>query len=210
MTALFDALRAGDTAEVRRLLAATPQLARERTDDGISAVLWAVYVGEPVLAEHVARAAGTLDAFEATALGKTALLADLLDEDPQAVTAWTPDGFTALHLAAFFGQPAAAVVLIAAGAKIDIASQNTMRVTPLHSAAAGRRPQVVRVLLAAGADPDVVQEGGYTPLHSAAMNGDRETAGLLLAAGADRNWPADDGRTPAQMATGTVAALLQG
>lgn len=209
MAALFDALRAGDKAAVRQLLAESPQLARERTDDGISAVLWSVYVGEPVLAEQVARAAGRLDVFEATALGKADVLSRLLDEDPQAVSAWTPDGFTALHLAAFFGQPAAAELLVAAGAPIDVRSTNTMRVTPLHSAAAGRRPQVVALLLAAGADPQLVQQGGYTPLHSAARNGDRESTALLLAAGADPDRPADDGRTPAQLATGAASGLLR-
>lgn len=209
MSALFDALRAGDSAAVRRLLAESPQLARERTDDGISAVLWAVYVGEPVLAEHVARAAGTLDVFEATALGKTGLLASLLDQDPPAVSAWTPDGFTALHLAAFFGQPDAAALLIAAGAAIDVRATNTMRVTPLHSAAAGRRPRVVSLLLANGADPHLTQEGGYTPLHAAALNGDEETALLLLGAGADPEQPADDGRTPIDVATGRAATVLQ-
>lgn len=209
MTELFDALRSGDKAAVRRLLAASPHLARERTDDGISAILWAVYVGEPVLAEHVARAAGTLDVFEATALGKTDQLTSLLTADPQAVAAWTPDGFTALHLAAFFGQPAAAAILISVGAAVDVRSTNTMRVTPLHSAAAGRRPQVVTLLLANGADPHLTQEGGFTPLHAAALNGDAESVFLLLGYGADPDRPADDGRTALQMATGSTAKLLQ-
>lgn len=209
MAALFDALRAGDKSAVRRLLATSPELARERTDDGISAVLWAVYVGEPVLAEQVARAAGTLDVFEATALGKTEVLRRLLTAVSSAATAWTPDGFTALHLAAFFGQPAAATILISAGAQVDIRSTNTMLVTPLHSAAAGRRPQVVNILLANGADPNAAQEGGYTPLHSAALNGDEETTRLLLSGGADPQQPADDGRTAVEMATGAAARLLR-
>lgn len=209
MTELFDALRSGDKAAVRRLLATSPQLARERTDDGISAVLWAVYVGEPVLAEHVARAAGTLDVFEATALGKTGQLASLLAADSQAATAFSPDGFTALHLAAFFGQPAAAAMLISAGAELDVRSTNTMRLTPLQSATAGRRPQVVRLLLVNGADPTLPQEGGFTPLHSAARGGDIESATLLLDYGADPDQPADDGRTAAHMATGAVVKLLR-
>lgn len=208
MTELFDALRAGDKGAVRRLLAASPHLARDRTEDGISAVLWAMYVGEPVLAEQVARAAGALDVFEVTALGKTGQLTDLLAQDPQAVSARTADGFTALHLAAFFGQPRAAELLIAAGAEIDARASNTMRVTPLHSAAAGRRPQVVRILLDNDADPTLRQDGGYTPLHSAAMNGDVESTSLLLDGGADPDQPADDGRTPREIATGAAEKLL--
>ena len=209
MTGLFDALRAGDKKAVRKLLAESPHLARERTDDGISAILWAVYVGEPVLAEQVARAAGTLDIFEATALGERDIVSRLVGEDPDAVRTWTPDGFTALHLAAFFGQPEAAAVLITAGADVNMVSTNTMRVTPLHSAAAGRRPQVVILLLSNGADPKLKQEGGYTPLHAAALNGDVESAFVLLGAGADPDQPADDGRTSIDVATGGVAELLR-
>ncbi|MDQ6874455.1 MAG: ankyrin repeat domain-containing protein [Actinomycetota bacterium] len=208
MTALFDALRAGDATRVHRLLHEQPQLARDRTDDGISAILWALYVGEPVLAEHVARVAGTLDVFEATALGEVGVLRQRLEEAPDAVTAWSSDGFTALHLAAFFGQPEAATVLLAAGAPVDLPSHNAMRVTPLQSAAAGRRPRVVALLLDAGANPLARQSGGWTPLHSAAHNGDRESVRLLLAAGGDPQLPADDGRTPIQMATGGATALL--
>ncbi len=208
MSALFDALRAGDAERVHGLLRDAPELARGRTDDGISATLWALYVGEPVLAEHVARAAGTLDAFEATALGEIGVLRERVERDPGSLSAFTPDGFTALHLAAFFGQPAAADVLLAAGAPVDPAARNSMRVTPLHSAAAGRRPAMVSLLLAAGADPHARQAGGWTPLHSAAQNGDRESARLLLAAGADPHTPNDAGRTPAELATGTTAAIL--
>lgn len=208
MTALFDALRAGDTPRVHRLLREQPELARGRTDDGISAILWALYAGEPVLAEHIARVAGPLDVFEATALGEVGALRQRIDAAPDAVTAWSSDGFTALHLAAFFGQPEAAMVLIAAGGPVDLPSRNAMRVTPLHSAAAGRRPRLVAVLLEAGASPLARQRGGWTPLHSAAHNGDRESVRLLLAAGADPRLPADDGRTPIQLATGAAIAVL--
>lgn len=208
MTELFDALRAGDTRRVHRLLREQPESALDRTDDGISAILWALYVGEPVLAEHVARVTGTLDVFEATALGEVGALRQRIDEAPDAVSGWSSDGFTALHLAAFFGQPEAARVLIAAGGPVDLPSRNAMRVTPLHSAAAGRRPRLVAVLLEAGASPLARQRGGWTALHSAAHNGDRESVRLLLAAGADPRMPADDGRTPIQLATGAAIALF--
>ncbi|MDP9220065.1 MAG: ankyrin repeat domain-containing protein [Actinomycetota bacterium] len=208
MTALFDALRAGDAALVRELLSDSPDMARSRTDDGVSATLWALYVGEPALAAAIAETAGHLDVFEAAALGDVARLEELLGASPELATALTGDGFTALHLAAFFGQAAAAPALLGAGAAVDATSGNHMRVTPLHSAAAGRHPDVVAVLLAAGADPTARQNGGFTPLHAAAMNGDADSVRALLAAGADPHEPADDGRTPAQLATDSVAGLL--
>lgn len=210
MTTLFEALRDGDAALVRELLSDSPDLARSRTDDGVSATLWAMYVGEPDLAAAIAETAGDLDVFEAAALGEVPRLHEVVAASPEAATALTGDGFTALHLAAFFGQAAAARALLAAGAAVDATSGNHMRVTPLHSAAAGGHAEVVAVLLAAGAHPAARQNGGFTPLHAAAMNGDVDSVRALLAAGADPHQPADDGRTPTQLATGEVAVLFQG
>jgi ankyrin repeat protein len=209
VTALFEALRAGDSARVHQLLRDSPALALERTDDGVSATLWAMYVGAPELATAIAAAAGELDLFEAAALGDVGRLAELLAADPGEVAGRTGDGFTALHLAAFFGRAEAARVLLDAGATVDAASSNHMRVTALHSATAGSHPQVVAALLAAGANPRARQNGGFTPLHAAAMNGDRESVNLLLAAGADPAEAADNGSTPAETATAEVAALLR-
>ena len=209
MTAIFEALRAGDSARVHQLLRESPALARERTDDGVSATLWAMYVGAPELAGAIAAAAGELDLFEAAALGDVGRLAALLAADPGAVAGRTGDGFTALHLAAFFGRAEAAQALLAAGAVVDAASDNHMRVTALHSATAGGHVRVVAALLSAGANPRARQNGGFTPLHAAAMNGDRESVNLLLAAGADPAEAADNGCTPAETAPAEVADLLR-
>jgi ankyrin repeat protein len=126
-----------------------------------------------------------LVSFEATALGYIDRLRERLDEDPKRAVAWSTDGFTALHFAAFFGKAEAARTLIDAGAMIDAVSGNDMRVQPLHSAAAGRHHEVCRVLIAAGADVNATQRHGFTALHAAAQHGDDELVELLLSAGAD-------------------------
>ena len=41
--------------------------------------------------------------FEAASLGDVERLAELLDADPSSATAYSADGFTALHFPAFFG-----------------------------------------------------------------------------------------------------------
>ena len=130
-----------------------------------------------------------LDVFEATALGYIDRLRERLMADPASAAAFSPDGFTALHYAGFFGKVEAARELIAAGASVDVYTKNPFANQPLHAAAAGRHLEVCRLLLGAGADVNATQHGGYTPLHEAAQSGDVELAELFLSAGADATTP---------------------
>ncbi len=201
---LFAAIRSGDDAAVETILAADPVLAAARDPDGLTALMLARYfsfsrraVLDRVLA---ARTDDSLDIFEASATDRTARVRDLLARDPSLVAAWSVDGYTALHLAAFFRAESSADVLLDAGADPDVASKNTQRVHPLHSAVAGGSFAVARRLVDEGADVDAIQQGGFRPLHAAAQNGDELTVDLLLLAGA-RAWATtDDGRIAADFA----------
>ena len=66
--------------------------------DDLSAALQALYEGRRDDAERLAHEP---DLLEAAALGRLDVLRTHLDGDPDALSARTPDGFTALHLAAF-------------------------------------------------------------------------------------------------------------
>jgi ankyrin repeat protein len=199
MATLLDAIAAGDLIEVRALLAANPKAASTRGSDGVSAVLRCLYEGRLDLADAVLAAGPEVDLFDAAGLGDISALATLLAAGAD-VTAYAGDGFTALHLAAFFDAPYSAALLLRAGAGPEATADNATRVRPLHSALAGRSVSVVSMLLAAGVDPDPVQQGGFTPLMAAAMHGDGELTDLLLACGADSRRASDDGRTAADMA----------
>lgn len=165
----------------------------------VSPVLQALYEGRREDAEELARN-HTLDAFEAAALGRTERLAELLDADPKAARAAGRDGFTALHLAAFFGHPEAVRLLLERGADVDAVAANAMAVHPLHAGAASARADVVALLLGAGADPNSTQQLGFTALHEAALNGRLEMVDALVAAGADPGQPDAEGRTAADHA----------
>src|SRR6266566_2321705 len=145
-----------------------------------------------------------LDAFEAATFGDVGRLAVLLEADPGLTDRRSGDGFTALHLAAFFGQEDAVRLLLARGADPDAYGTGWMTGKPLNSAASAGRAATVDLLLEAGADPDAVQRGGWTPLHSAAHNGDARTVELLLAHGADSMAIDDEGRSVADMAAERV------
>ena len=161
-----------------------------------SDLLQAVYRGDAAARDAILARRGPEDAFEAAAVGDAERLRDLLD-DPGAVA---PDGFTPLHLAAFFRHPEPVRLLIERGAPVNAVAANPTLLQPLHSAAAGGDAECVRLLVEAGADVNARQEGGFVPLHAAAQNGDEAALELLLAAGADPSAATDDGRTAADLA----------
>jgi ankyrin repeat protein len=197
---LIDAVNAGDAAQVAELVSADPSLANARDASGVSAILLARYRSDRAVTDALLAADPDLDVFEAAALGYADRLAEDLATDASRATAVSADGFTALHLAAYFGKAEAARLLLDAGADPDATSTNAMRVQPLHSAAAGRHVEICRVLLAAGAAVNAVQRDSSAPLHAAAQHGDDEMVELFLSAGADPTARVVDGSTPAELA----------
>jgi ankyrin repeat protein len=205
---LFGAIREGDDARVRALVEADPALASARDEAGLSAVLTALYHRQPGALDALLAAGPELDVLDAAATGRLDVLRAHLESDQDALAARSPEGFTPLHLAAFFGGPGAVKMLLAAGMPADADQENPARVRPLHSAVAARDRESAEALLEAGADPDAVQQGGFTPLLAAAHSDDPEMVALLLRHGADPKLAADDGRDPAAMAGSRTRALL--
>jgi ankyrin repeat protein len=197
--AFFAAVDAGDVDAVTAALRDDAKLADARDDQGVSAVRHALYRGQREVATAIAEAAATLDGFDLAALGDGERLRALLAHDPLAAYAFSEDGFTALHFAAFLGGPDVARALLDAGADVNAVARNAMAVQPLHSAAAGRR-EVCALLLDAGASADARQQGGFTPLHEAALNGDDALVDALLSHGADPSLTDDDDNTAADHA----------
>jgi ankyrin repeat protein len=182
---LFELIDAGDAEALREELERRPELAGERTAEGLSPVLHALYTGRSDLVDPILDANPPLDVFDTSAAGRTRGLEELLAAEPGLAQAWSSDGFTALHLAAFFGQEDAARLLVERGADPNaVARHATIVVTPLHSAAAGAHAGIVKLLLDAGADPNARQPDGFTALDAARENQDSESEEALLAAGA--------------------------
>ena len=204
IAALVQTIKKGDLTAVEQLLAADPSLAEGQMENGVSALLLAVYHGQANIAAAIRARRQALSIWEAAALGEVAQLATLLTADPELLNAVAPDGFYPLGLAGFFGRLEAFRWLLACGADREQVAQNGMRVRPVHTVAAQRDPALALALmtdlLAHGAKVNVSQHGGWTPLHQAADHGNLELVRLLLAHGADPAAQSESGQTPIEMA----------
>ena len=197
---VISATQSGDIESLRALLQDNPSLASARDASGVSALMHAYYRRQLRAAELLLATNANLDIFEVTAAGQADKVSAILESDPAAARNWSADGFTALHLAAFFNRPEIARDLIRHRADVTAVSRNSMKVMPLHSATAAHSGEIVRLLVETGAPPNVPQEGGWVPLHEAARTGDKEMVRVLLDHGADPRLKSNDGKTAGDMA----------
>jgi uncharacterized protein len=153
-----------------------------------SEILRALYRGEHAEALRLAENSAELTVFEAAALGDANAIASRLSMEQSSLREFSMDGFTALHLAAFFGHYVCVKVLLEHGADPNSVSKDLMQVTPLHLACAITEERgadgIVAALLAAGADPNARQADGVTPLLAAQQNQHPRIEKLLRAKGA--------------------------
>jgi len=197
---LFDAIKGGRVDEVRQLVEQNPSLKQARDASGASAILVAAYNMKPDVVNALLELGAPVDLFEAAVLGKVDRIQEILKTSPARVSEYAPDGFTPVALAAFFGQPAAVTALIAAGADVNAAAKNPLKVAALHAAVAGGKLEIVKAILEAGADPNAHQQAGFRAIHEAGTKGNRALAELLLAHGADPSLPNDQGQSAIALA----------
>ena len=192
---LIHAAKEGDASRAVALLAEDPALATARASSGETPVMAALYRGHRAVVDALVAGGVALDLFAAAALGQMDALESGL-QSPGAVNGFAYDGWTPLHLAAFFGQRAAVERLLAAGADLNAVSRNALHNTPLHAAVAGGHVDVSLLLIEAGAGVNVSDAGGHTPFHIAAEGGYAPVVKALLARGADAHAVDAEDRTP--------------
>ncbi len=194
-------IRGGATAEVAAAAEEDPSLVTCRDAQGVSAFLWSIYNGQPLIRDFLRTRLPTLDIFEACALGDCSRIKALLQQDAMLVHQTSADGWAPLHLAAAFGGPQATALLLAHGAHVHRFSRNPLHNQALHACIAlSRDCETIRLLIAQGANVNMEQAGGYTPLHQAAAAGLEEVTKILLEAGANPACLCHQGKTPADYA----------
>lgn len=207
-------VKKGELEAVRTALAEEPALLDATNEAGQSSFLLAKYYRQAEVADYLLGLHPRLSIFDCCVAGQTEAVLEEIDREPALLAAQSSDGWTPLHLAAFFGHPELAKGLLNRGAVIDSRSTNAMKNAPLHAAAAGTKLELVELLLDRGADVNARQHGGWTALHSAAQTGNREMVETLLAHGADVRARADNNQSPLDLALmhghSEVVALLEG
>lgn len=149
MSTIFELIDAGDVQGVRALIADDPAAAGEHDEQGLTALMRAAYRGGGVF-DAVRAANPPLEPFDRIIVGES-------DGLPPP-DAWTPDGFTPLHIAAFAHNVDAARALLEAGADPNvIATASFARVTPLGTCTFAGANDVAELLLAHGADPNITE-----------------------------------------------------
>ena len=157
-----DAAMRGDAEEVHELLRAGADV-NAAQGDGMTALHWAAENGRIELAEVLVfaganpeaatRVGGFTPLMVASRAGHAGIVRLLADAGAN-LEATTETGETALHYAAWSGNPEIAVALAEKGAEVN-AQESANGQTPLMFAAAYGRTDVVRTLLEAGADPSI-------------------------------------------------------
>jgi ankyrin repeat protein len=154
---IFDAVNAGDKAEVERLLASGAEV-DSRDGDQATPLIAAALSNRPAVAEL--------------------LLARGAD-----VMARNSGGFTPLHAAAYSGSVPIAEMLLDKGAAIEDTA-NKAGAAPLMVAAEENRVAMVELLISRGADISQPESHGYTPITRAGFKGHMDVIRMLKRHGA--------------------------
>jgi uncharacterized protein len=196
--AFIDAIKAGEFDRVKAMVSEDPTLIDARSRTGDSAILTAVYHRQKEIVNLLVARGASLSLFEACAAGEIERVERTLDSS--SVNAYSADGWTPLHLAAFFGHPKVAELLLAENADVAARSRNSNGNTPLHAALAGNHKLVAGLLIGRGADVNAADANGWRPLHLAAANNNLDAINALIAQGADVTAGNREGSTPLSIA----------
>jgi ankyrin repeat protein len=219
-SAVTKAVKAGDLAAVRKLIAAREDV-NSTSGDGSTPLLWAVHKSAGDIVKALIAAGAKPDAahnngitplLDAASTGDVEMIDLLLKAgaDPKRAH---PEGETPLMAASKSGSAAAVRMLLERGADVN-AKDAFQEQTALMWASAEGHVQIVEALLKAGADPNLQARvtsikqrknadhptGGFTALMWAARNGYEDIVQRLVQGGADLNLKNGDGASAAMVA----------
>ena len=80
-----------------------PSLLNAKNETGQCALLLSKYYGREDVTTHLLSSGPALDVYTAAAIGEALVVMREIDRDPALIESYSCDGWTPLHLAAFFG-----------------------------------------------------------------------------------------------------------
>ena len=208
---IHTAVKSGNLAKVKSLLANNPDLIDARDEDNLTPLLWAAFKGHKEIVEFLivngaqvnvkSREAGVTPLHAPAYTGREDI-AGLLIENGANVNAKNKDGETPLFMAASRGNKKMVELLLQKGAELNTKSVFSMieGYTPLHIAIKNGHKEIAEKLIEKGADINIRDKFGRAPLHSVAVRGYKEIAELLINKGADVNTLTNNGWTPLYLA----------
>jgi ankyrin repeat protein len=203
MEKLFDSIEKADIPALNLLLQENPDYLAQTNSRLITPLLYSLYMGKPEIAKIIYATKYSFTLHECVAMNDIDRVKKMIDENPSSVNSFSSDGWTSLHLAAFFGHREIVNLLLGNGAPVDGPSRSSASYgnSPLQAATAMSRYEVIKLLLERGANVNFVQQpGGFTPLHIAASRNDANIVRLLIDNSADKHSMTDDGKRPVDIA----------
>ncbi len=183
------------TNELIALIAATPDILDISDENGTSGYMLLAYSGMPEVFRKATELKGSFTFHEAIVGARIKEVKAALTGDATRANQHSPDGFTPLSLATFFGHDDVAKLLLEFGADPGIHATNPTRVNALHAAVARENVALCRLFIEHGVDVNAPQMQNVTALHSAAHRGNLELVRLLVESGADGTATMDNGDT---------------
>lgn len=199
----LEAVRAGDTARVRALLAEDAALACAIDDRGRSAYVLAYLHGHEETAGVLLEIGWELDIVEAVLAEDWGRVEALAGADPTLINAVHPIGGAPIYAAALVGSNDM-WRLRSLGADPDLAPAGGTGFTPARGAVTAAHGSWAHIALtdlcSNGGDVNARQPGGSSVLHGAVMRQDESLVRLAIRKGGDADAKDDAGRTPAVLA----------
>ena len=189
LSSLISAARAGNIAEVERLVADGVSL-DARDESGLSALAVAAISGHTSIVNYLLEKGAGFSLTHQISLLKSLFPADrliidvLYDVGANLERVVCENGLTVLLWAVQNGYLTLVKLFLLAGANIEAQTEDEFR--SIHIAAREGQTEIVQALIDAGAEIDAERVQGMTALRYAAEHGHVATAAVLLEAGASR------------------------
>jgi ankyrin repeat protein len=203
MLNIFEVIDKNDRDEVELFLKQNPSIIKSANPNGITPLLYCLYTAKSELAQLIYSQGENFIIHECIGMGDLEKIKELISNDITIVNSFSQDGWTPLHLAAFWGNKEIVLLLLESGAILDMPSKSKASFgnSPLQAAIAMQQIEIVELLLSKGANPNFTQEpGSLSPLHIAASRNDERVIAILLKYGADKTRKNSDGKLPADIA----------